>query len=93
MHLKAIKDRAMVHYLHSHIFNPIEGTFSVLKAVLRSGASSDLETALAAITANKCQAFFRQSKAVATRIAAGDASWSASAGVPSERGNASSSAA
>jgi transposase len=53
---------------YSPDFNPIEGTFSVLKAALRSGQQIDLDTAMATITAEKCKAFFRKSKQVASLV-------------------------
>jgi transposase len=56
---------------YSPEFNPIEGTFSVLKAALRSGLQQDLEAALATITLTKCQSFFRASRRHATDVGSG----------------------
>jgi transposase len=56
---------------YSPEFNPIEGTFSVLKAALRSGQRTDLETALQTVTVSKCEAFFRNSKRTANNIVCG----------------------
>ena len=56
---------------YSPNFNPIEGTFSVLKSALRSGAEQDLISALEQITAGKCGSFFRASRRYAEGFAAG----------------------
>ena len=56
---------------YSPEFNPIEGTFSVLKAALRSGLQQDLEAALSTVTVTKCQAFFRASRMHAGDVASG----------------------
>lgn len=53
---------------YSPDFNPIEGTFSVLKSALRSGQQIDMDTAMATITAEKCKAFFRKSKQAASLV-------------------------
>lgn len=55
---------------YSPEFNPIEGTFSVLKSALRSGLQQDLQTALATVTVPKCQSFFRASRRHAGDVAA-----------------------
>lgn len=54
---------------YSPEFNPIEGTFSVLKAALRSGMQNDLSAALATVTPTKCFSFFRASKRHAGQVA------------------------
>lgn len=56
---------------YSPDFNPIEGTFSVLKASLRSGKPEDLNNAIASITIPKCIAFFTASKRFAGAVSAG----------------------
>ena len=56
---------------YSPDFNPIEGTFSVLKASLRSGKPEDLNNAIDSITLQKCVSFFRASKRFAMAVASG----------------------
>jgi transposase len=56
---------------YSPEFNPIEGTFSVLKSALRSGLQENLEAALASVMLTKCQSFFRASRRHADYVASG----------------------